>query len=99
MADYYLVVPYAGTITKIYSVTDTAITTADKTLTASIGGVAITDGAFTITVAGSAAGGVNSCTPTAANTVTAGQAIKIAATGSSGGAARAHITVVYTRTS
>lgn len=99
MADYYLVIPYAGTITKIYSVIDAAIATADKTLTASIGGVAITNGALTITQAGSAAGDVDSCTPTAANTVTAGQAIKIAATGGSTGAARAHITVVYTRTS
>lgn len=98
VADYYLVIPYAGTINKIYSVIDAAITTADKVLTFSIGGVAITDGALTITQAGSAAGDVDSCTPTAANTVTAGQAIKIAATGGSGGTARAHLTVVYTRT-
>lgn len=98
VTDYYLVVPYAGTISKIYSVIDTAIATADKILTASIGGVAITNGALTVAFTGSAAGDVDSCTPSALNTVTAGQAVKIAASGGSTGAARAHITLVYTRT-
>ena len=98
VTDYHLVIPHAGTISKIYSVIDAAVATADKVLTASIAGTPITDGALTITSAASAAGDVDSCTPSAANTVTAGQAVKIAATGGSTGDARAHITIIYTRT-
>lgn len=98
VTDYYLVMPYAGTIDKVYTVIDAAVATADKTLTLSIGGVAVTGGVVTITSAASAAGDIDSCTPSAANTVTAGQALKIAATGGSTGAARCHVTIIYTRT-
>lgn len=98
VADYYLVLPHACTITKIYSVIDTAIATADKVLTTSINGVAVTAGVITITQAASAAGDVDSSTPTGANTLTAGGTLKIAATGGATGSARCHITVVYTRT-
>lgn len=98
VADYYLVIPYAATINKVYSVIDSAIAGADKIVTASIGGTAITNGALTIAIAGSVAGDIDSCTPTAANTIAEGAAIKFAATGASTGAARAHLTVIYTRT-
>ena len=98
VTDYYLVIPYAGTINKIYSVIDAAIATADKVLTSSIAGVPITNGALTVTFTGSAAGNIDSCTPSAANVVTAGQAVKIAASGGSTGATRAHLVLVYTRT-
>lgn len=79
----WTVSPVAGKVTKIYSVLHGAITGADSTVTAKIGGVAITDGALTIANAGSAAGDVDSATPTAANTVTAGQAIEFATDGGS----------------
>jgi hypothetical protein len=59
-------------------VIDGVVSTADITITASIGGVGVTNGVVTIATAGSAAGDVDSATPTAANTVTAGQAIKLA---------------------
>lgn len=96
--DYYIVIPYAATITKMYSVIDAAIATADKVLTLSIAGTAVTDGALTIAYSGSAAGDVDSCTPSANNAIAAGKALKIAATGGSTGDARGHLTIVYTRT-
>lgn len=97
VGNYYIVFPYNSTINKIYSVIDATIATADKVLTASIDGVAVTNGVITITQSGSAAGDVDSCTPTAANTITAGTALKVAATGATTGDARCHLSIVYTR--
>lgn len=97
VTDYFIVMPHTCTIDKVYTVIDAAVATADKTLTLSIGGVAVTNGVITVTSAASAAGDVDSCTPTAANSVTAGAALKIAATGGSTGDARCHVTIVYTR--
>lgn len=82
----------------MYTVIDSAIATADKVLTMSIAGVAVTSGALTIEFTGSAAGDIDSCTPSAANTMTAGAALKIAATGGSTGAARCHVVIDYQRT-
>jgi hypothetical protein len=98
VADYYLVFPFAATITKIYSVIDGAILTADKVLTASIGGVAVTGGALTIAFTAAAAGDIDSCTPSAANAIGAGAALKIAATGATTGGIRGHVTIQYQRT-
>jgi len=78
---HFVVSPIAGTITAAYSVIDGAIATADTTLQLKIGGTNVTNGAITIAYSGSAAGDVDSCTPTAANTVSAGQAIEIASDG------------------
>jgi hypothetical protein len=73
-----VVAPYALTITKIYSVLeDHALATGDATLTAAIDGTPITDGAITITQSSSAAGDVDSASPSALNTATAGQVISI----------------------
>lgn len=97
-ATYYMVVPHAGTISAIYSVIDGAVSTADITITSRIGSTAITDGAITIATASSAAGDVDSCTPSALNTVTAGQAINfVVAGGGGGGSPRVHLAVVLTR--
>lgn len=90
--------PHAVTIDKVYSVIDAPITVADKVLTLSIGGTAVTNGVITITQVGSAAGDIDICTPTADNSVAAGTALKIAATGATTGDARCHITIIYTRT-
>ena len=98
VADYYIVFPFAATITKVYSVIDGAIGTADKVLTMSIGGVAITDGVITIAYSGSAAGDVDSCTPSAANAITQGAALKIAATGGTTNAVKVHLTIYCQRT-
>ncbi|CAB4196195.1 hypothetical protein UFOVP1299_61 [uncultured Caudovirales phage] len=95
---YYLVCPHAGDIAKIYSVTDGAVGTADITITAAIGAVAVTTGVVTIATAGSAAGDVDVATPTAARTVTAGQAINLTVTGGgAGGSPRIAVAVVITR--
>jgi len=97
-ADYFLVSPHAGAISKIYSVIDGPVGTADITITASIGATPVTGGVVTIASAGSAAGDVDVATPSAANVVTAGQAIKLAvAGGGSGGSPRVHVAVVISR--
>lgn len=101
-ASFFVVAPYAGTITKIWSVIDTAITVANNTLTCSIlsAGVttAITNGTITIGFSGAVAGDVDSCVPTALNIVAAGDAIKIATDGGSTTATRCHITIIIART-
>jgi len=97
-ADYFLVSPHAGAISKIYSVIDGPVGTADITITASIGTTPVTGGVITIATANSAAGDVDVATPSAANVVTAGQAIKLAvAGGGSGGSPRIHVAVVISR--
>lgn len=97
-ATYYLVCPQAGTISKIYTVIDGAVSTADITVTANIGATPITNGVVTIATAASAAGDIDSATPTAANTVTAGQAINlVVAGGGAGGSPRIHVVVEVTR--
>lgn len=71
------VAPIGGTVDRIYSVTNSALAGGDATLTANINGTAITTGVVTITQAASAVGDVDSTTPTAANTVAAGQRISV----------------------
>lgn len=97
-AVYYLVSPHAGTISKIWTVIDDVVSTADITITAAIGATPVTNGVVTIATAGSAAGDIDSATPTAANVLTAGQAMNFTVTGGgAGGAPRIHVAVVITR--
>jgi hypothetical protein len=97
-ATYWLVSPHAGAITKIWTVTDGAVATADITITAKIGATGVTNGVVTIATAASAAGDVDVATPTAANVVTAGQAINFVVTGGgAGGTPRVTVSVVITR--
>lgn len=79
----FVVAPWAGTISKIYTTIKNAITTADAAISFELGGTAITGGGITIATASSAAGDVDSATPTALNVVTAGQAIEIITDGGS----------------
>lgn len=98
-AVYYLLCPDAGTISKISTVTDGAVATADITITAAIGATPVTTGVVTIATAASAAGDVHTCTPTAANTVTANQAVNFTVTGGgAGGTPRVHLVMEITRT-
>ena len=92
----WVVTPIAGTITKIYSVTSGATTGGAAVLTAKIATVAVTNGVLTVAVSGSAAGIVDSATPTAAYTVTAGAAIEIATDGGSTNTVSAVITFEIT---
>ncbi len=97
-AAYYLVCPHAGDIAKIYTVIDGAVSTADITVTAAIAGVDVTNGVVTIATSASGAGDVDVATPTAANTVTAGQAVRFTvAGGGSGGSPKVHLTMLITR--
>ena len=88
----WLVPGVAGTIVKITSVIDAAITSVDAGITFKIATVLITNSAITIANSGSAAGTVDSSAPTAANTVTAVQAIEIIKDGLSSTASLATLT-------
>jgi hypothetical protein len=92
----YVVSPFAGTYSKLYSVIDGTIATADAVITAEINGSAVTNGGLTIAYSGSAAGDVDSGTPTAANTVAVGDVIEIITSGASTNTVSAEFTIVIT---
>jgi len=94
----WVVAPVACTYTGLWSVIDAAITNADAVITAEIGGSLVTNGGLTIATAGSAAGTVDSGTPTALNTLTAGQALEIITNGGSTTTSIATFTVELTVT-
>ncbi len=97
-ATYYIPVPFAGTLTGIITAIDGAVGTANITVTASIGGVAVTDGLVTIATAGSAAGDFDSASPSANNVVAAGSVVALAvAGGGSGSSPRLHGSLIITR--
>ena len=94
-ASRFAVSPVAGTVTAVRSVLEGAVDV-DTTLTAKIGGVAVTGGAITIAASGSAAGVVDSASPTAGNAVSAGTAIEIACGGEGAVASAATVVVEIT---
>lgn len=75
--EFYIPVPMAGDVTGIYTATDSSFTGADQTLTCKINGTGITSGVVTITQSGSAAGDVDTATPSANNAVTAGDYLQV----------------------
>lgn len=91
----WVVCPYAGTIEKIYAVSD-ATTTGTAALSFELGGTAITGGG--ISIAAGAAGVVGTATPTALNVIAAGATIEIITNGGSTNAAVGTITFVIQRT-
>ena len=97
-ASSWVACPVAATIEKIYTVIDGTIATANAAVTFEIGGVAVTGGAVEIAYSGSAAGDVDTATPTAANTLTAGQPIEIVNAGASTNAVIGVVTFVMQRT-
>jgi len=100
-ADYFLALPGAGQILKLTSTIDAAVSTADITITPLIvGGSAMTGGVITITQSGSAAGDLDTATPTANNTYTAGGVLKLTVTGGgAGGTPRGHVYIDIALTS
>ena len=90
-------VPDVGNIVKIYTSIKNAITSADAAITFEIGGTAVTNGAITVTQAGSAAGDVDSSTPSAANRVEEGGSIEIISDGASATACEMIVTFVIRR--
>ena len=63
----FVPVPDGGKVIKIFTALQGAIGTANAAITFEIGGTAITGGGITVTQSGSAAGEVDTATPTAAN--------------------------------
>jgi hypothetical protein len=90
----WAVSPFAGRIIKIYVVLYGSTSTANDILTAYIGGVAVTNSAVTVVQAGSVAGSTFNSTPTALNTVTAGQAIEVRSDGGSSATQRAEVFLI-----
>ncbi len=96
--DQHVVFPYACTVTRIDCIIDRALTTADEVLTfKNNAGTGLTAGVITITQSGSADGDIDSVSPTANNTFTAGQKLTCSIGGQNGTAALAQITVLVAR--
>ena len=93
----FVAVPDVGNIVKIYTSIKNAITSADAAITFEIGGTAVTNGAITVTQSGSAAGDVDSSTPSAANRVEEGGSIEIISDGASATACEMIVTFVIRR--
>ena len=93
----FVAVPDGGKIVKILTSIKNAITTADAALTFEIGGTAVTGGAITVTQSGSAAGDVDTATPTAANRVEGDGAIEMITDGGSSTACECVVTFVIRR--
>lgn len=93
----YIPAPSDGAITLVQSCINGAISGADADLTVKINGTAVTGGTITIAQSGSAAGGVDSCTPSALNYVKQGDNIEIETDGASTGTVRAGVTVTISR--
>jgi len=77
------VAPFAGTISKGFTVLNAALAGGDATLTLKIGATAVTDGVMTVTQASSAAGDVDTCVPSAAATFAAGDVLSVTGGGAS----------------
>jgi hypothetical protein len=86
----------AGTITKIRSVINGAITGADATLSFEINGTVVTGGGITITQSGSAVLDVDTSTPSGAKVLAAGDTLEAITNGGSTGTISADI--MYTIT-
>lgn len=93
----YVVAPSDGRVIRVYSVIHGAIATADAVLTASINGTAMTNGTITVANTSSAAGDVDSATPSALNNVREGDTLRIATSGASTGTVRCTVTFVVRR--
>jgi len=92
-ASHWVVPGIAGDISKITTVLHGALGTADAALTFGIGGTAITGSAITVTQSGSAAGDVDTSSPTAANTVTVAQPVEIITDGASSNTVKCTVTL------
>jgi hypothetical protein len=89
----YLIPGFACKIKSVKTVLGAAITGANAVVATKINSTAVTGGSITITQAGSAAGDVDSCTPTAANTVGVNDIIVFDSDGASSTTAPLFITV------
>lgn len=95
--DVYLPCAFAGTVAGVHTVLKGALGTADTDLTAKISNVAMTNGTVTIAFSGSAAGDLDSATPTAGNTFTTSDYINITSDGAGTGTVGATVVLTITR--
>lgn len=93
----YTVAPWRGKIVRAYSTIGAAITVADAVWTMEINGTAITGVSVTVANSGSAAGDVDTGTPTAANTVNEGDTIEFVSDGASTTTCPTHFVAVIER--
>ncbi|HOT82972.1 MAG TPA: hypothetical protein PLQ12_06695 [Candidatus Defluviicoccus seviourii] len=93
---YYLVVPgIAGDIAGIKTVLQGgAVSTNDAILTFKIGTTAITNGVVTIAASGSAAGDVDTATPSGAKTITTSSVLAVTVSNTPGGSRTAQVTFI-----
>jgi hypothetical protein len=82
-----------ATINHIRSVLSGALTTGNATITASIDGVAVTNGVVTITQAGSAEDDVDAANPSAANVISEGEVLTLTVGGTNDAARFANVTI------
>ena len=93
----FVPVPDGGKVIKIITALQGAIGTANAAITFEIGGTAITGGAITVTQSGSAAGDVDTATPTAANEVAEDGTIEMITDGASSNTIKLVVTFVIRR--
>ena len=93
----FVAIPDGGKIVKIITALQGAISGANAAITFEIGGTAVTGGAITVAHSGSAAGDVDTATPTAANRVEEDGTIEMITDGGSTGAKKCLITFVIRR--
>lgn len=93
----HIVAPYNGTISAIYTVLKGgAVATNNATCTFKINGTNITNGVVTVAFNGSAIGDMDSATPTANNTVVAGDVISCNISNTPGGSRTAMTSILIT---
>jgi hypothetical protein len=90
--------PCTGTITKIQTILHGAIAGSDAAITSELNGVAVTGGALTITQSGSAAGDIDTTSPSNNRTLAVGTKIEIITDGGSTNAIRLSIVLTVTPT-
>ena len=93
----YVPIPFAGTISKVVTVLEASIASADSTITVK-NAAAASMGTITVEYSGSAAGDVDTLSPSSNNIVTANSFITIASDGGSTNTAALRFVVVLDRT-
>ena len=90
----FVAIPDGGKVIKILTALQGAIGTANGGITFEIGGTAITGGGITVTQSGSAAGDIDTATPTAANRVEEDGSIEMITDGASSNTIKLVVTFV-----
>lgn len=93
----FVAVPDGGKIVKIITALQGAISGGNAAISFEIGGTAVTNGGITVAHSGSAAGTVDSSTPTAANRVEEDGTIEMITDGGSTGTKKLLVTFVIRR--